>query len=156
MIEFNGLINGSAEARFEKRTKEFEVKIILCSMVVFLPTVYLLSRQLGLIKFFYFYCIMCVIVPMLTLFPYGTNKKNTYMPRKIVIDDENIICTTKTGIESKFISDVKLVRNFDEFYEIVFPMGKISTKYICQKNLLSKGTLEEFEELFAEKLVQGK
>ena len=46
------------------------------------------------------------------------------------------------------ISDAKQLRDFGEFYEIVFPFGKVSDKFICQKNLLTQGTLEEFEKLF--------
>ena len=56
------------------------------------------------------------------------------------------------------IGDAKQVRDFGEFYEIVFLFGKISDKFICQKNLLTKGTLEQFESLFNGKLqrINGK
>ena len=31
---------------------------------------------------------------------------------------------------------------------MVFPFGKVSEKFICQKSLLSEGTLEDFEKLY--------
>ena len=40
------------------------------------------------------------------------------------------------------------------WYEIVFPFGKISSNFICQKNLIFKGSLEEFEDLFNGKIVK--
>ena len=40
----------------------------------------------------------------------------------------------------------------DHFYFIKFPFGKYSDKFICQKSLLTQGTLEEFEALFEGKI----
>ena len=57
-------------------------------------------------------------------------------------------------MEYRNIEDVKCVRDFGEFYELVFPFGKISEKFICQKDLLSKGTLAEFEALFGDKILR--
>lgn len=52
------------------------------------------------------------------------------------------------------IKDVKNVYDHGEFYDLVFPFGKISGKFICQKNLLTEGTLAEFEALFDGKIVR--
>ena len=54
------------------------------------------------------------------------------------------------------ISNVIEVRDFEDYYEIVFPAIYIFSVYICQKNLLIKGTLEDFEALFEDKIVRVK
>ena len=76
------------------------------------------------------------------------------IPKKIVTDNDYIISIADKYSDSRNINDVKLVRDFGEFYEIIFPFGKISEKFICQKNLLVKGTIEEFEALFGDKIVR--
>ena len=73
-------------------------------------------------------------------------------PKKIFVQDEYIVCTADKWTEAKAVSDVKVVRDFGEFYDLVFPFGNASEKFVCQKSLLSKGTLEDFEALFEGKL----
>ena len=92
------------------------------------------------------------LLPLAALIPQA---EKSMTPKKIVVDEESIACTTDKEIVTKWISDVKQVIDHGEFYELVFPFGKISTNFICQKNLLTKGTLEEFEALFEGKITKG-
>ena len=78
-------------------------------------------------------------------------KKNAY--KKIIIDDDLITAVTDTQALTKNLSDVKQVKEYLDFYAISFRIGNISNIFICQKDLLVKGTLDEFDELFIEKLV---
>ena len=75
-------------------------------------------------------------------------------PKKIQITDETIICTADKFTDSRFISAVNKVYDYGDFYFISFVFGNISEKYVCQKNLLSKGTLDQFEKIFEPKLVK--
>ena len=76
------------------------------------------------------------------------------LPKRIYSDGESITCVGANYIESKLIGDETLVRDFGEFYELVYPFGKISDKFICQKDLLTQGTIEDFEALFKNKIVK--
>ena len=78
----------------------------------------------------------------------------TLLPKKIYVEDEYIVCVGEAYEESKFIDDVAKVIDHGEFYELVFPFGNASDKFICQKGLLTKGTLEEFEQLFSGKITR--
>jgi len=49
---------------------------------------------------------------------------------------------------------VKKVYDYGEFYFISFYFGKISCYFICQKSLLTQGTIEDFEKLFDGKIVK--
>ena len=49
---------------------------------------------------------------------------------------------------------IKGVRDFGEYYVLIFrDLGDFS-QIICQKDLLTNGTIEQFEELFDGKLVR--
>ena len=53
------------------------------------------------------------------------------------------------------INKIKQVVDYGEFYYVVFYMGMLFViGAMCQKNLLTKGTLEEFEAKFVDKLVR--
>ena len=56
--------------------------------------------------------------------------------------------------ESAAIEDVVKLVDYGEFYDLSFPFGKLNDKFVCQKSLLSKGTLEEFEALFEGKIIR--
>ena len=93
-----------------------------------------------------------MVIEIIVSLPKSKNYKMLWNPQRIVIDQDMITCTANSYVESKFIDDVKEVRVHEEFYELVFPFGKISNKFMCQKSLLTKGSLAEFEELFKDKL----
>ena len=65
-----------------------------------------------------------------------------------------IVCVADKYVESKLLSDVKQVRDFGAFYDVVFPFGKYSEKFVCQKDLLTIGTIEDFEKLFEGRIVR--
>ena len=57
---------------------------------------------------------------------------------------------TQHYVRSKYIEEY----DHGAFYEFVVPFGKVSDKFICQKSLLTKGTLGDFEKLIGEKLIK--
>ena len=70
------------------------------------------------------------------------------------IIDDNLICISDKQSESRSIGLVKTAYDYGEFYFLSFPMGKKSGNFVCQKDLLTQGTLEEFEKLFDGKIVR--
>ena len=74
-------------------------------------------------------------------------------PKEIEVVDEVIYITTKYGTRSRPINNVKKVIDTGESYFIVFYFPKIAT-CLCQKNLLVKGTLIGFEQMFCGKIRQ--
>ena len=152
MIEFNGYIDGAARKRFWHNNRVMGVKILLVAAVLIFPGIMVFGIQAQN----WLLVIMCAaavfLLPLAALIPQA---EKSMTPKKIVVDEESIACTTDKEIVTKWISDVKQVIDHGEFYELVFPFGKISTNFICQKNLLTKGTLEEFEALFEGKITKG-
>ena len=152
MIEFKGYLNGSAEKYFHKKTRQVGRNILLAGMLILLPAIMSIgirTKSWGLILA---YCSLFLIIPLLLLLPKSKKEKIAITPKRIFTEDGYIVCIADRYTESKLISEAKLLRDFGEFYEIVFPFGKVSDKFICQKELISKGTTEDFEMLFEGKI----
>ena len=152
MIEFNGYLTGAAEKYFHKRVMDFGRMLLLIGMVFMSPLIISIavwSQSWGVVAVYI--GIYFAIPPLVSIL---RSKKETaaMTPKKIFVQDEYIVCATSKWTEAKAISDAKKVRDFGEFYEIVFPIGNYSEKFICQKSLLCKGTIEEFEALFEGKI----
>ncbi len=151
MIEFDGYLTGDAEKRFWRQSRGLCLKFLLFGIIVCLPPCITVIKSN--FRYFSYLILICFLVVLIVAYLPKSKKENRSMtPKKIHIEDGYIICIADKYNESRSISDVKKVRDFGEFYELVFPFGKISEKFICQKDLLVKGSLEEFEALFPDKL----
>ena len=153
MIEFDGYITGPALKRFHRNNKVTGIKFIMASVLLVAPFVigFAIKSQNWLLVILS--CVMICIAPLSVFLPQSKKYNQSITPKNIVIDDGYITCKTEIQGETRLISDVKWVYEHDEFYEFIFPFGKISTSFICQKSLLCKGSLEEFEALFKDKLL---
>ena len=154
MIEFDGYISGNAEKYFF--IKEF-ICVVLCCLIpnlVFLLFSFLLGMKTGFWFIFKIVASMYLIIPIVCGVLLSIKKSRKKMlTKKIIIDDDLITAVTDTQALTKNLSDVKQVKEYLDFYAISFRIGNISNIFICQKDLLVKGTLDEFDELFIEKLV---
>ncbi|MBR2971777.1 MAG: hypothetical protein IKC61_02480 [Clostridia bacterium] len=163
MIEFNGKISGLAEKHMWKRGKRITLAILILGLTVLFPFVILLWRKLE--SFYGFniwvlpvmYVSLFIILPLIAwVLPKSKKEKNDLVTNKVFTDEEYIVVVLSNGHEEyKLISKAKRVNDYGDFYEIVFPLSAgISENFICQKSLLTKGTLEEFEALFEGKIVR--
>ena len=153
-MEFDGYLTGKAEKHFYRRSRILGQKIVLWTTVLLGPGVlsYTIRTQNWRIFIAFVAVFMCILL-ILTI-PRSEKSKKQITPKKIIIKDECIICIANKYTETRLTTDVKMVKDFGEYYEICFPFGKISEKYICQKNLLKKGSIQEFETLFSGKIVR--
>ena len=149
MIEFDGYLTGVAKNHFFRRWSHFVRTIIVISMAGVLCPIVLFFVNRGDWKSL---TVIAVCFAVVFLCTFLQKKDQKLLTKKIVISEETITCITDKQSESRLIFDVKTVRDYGEFYEILFPIGKVSFSFICQKSLLSKGSLEEFESLFHDKI----
>lgn len=154
MIEFDGYINGAAEKRYQRNNRVLLLKVLIFAEFMVAPSIMIwgIKREnwlmVGLVG------AALIIWPLLFLVPQGKKTRKATTPKNITIDKEFLTAKTDGDGHTKHINDVKQVVDHGEFYEIIFPFGKMSTYFICQKNLLKKGTLQQFEDLFKEKLTR--
>lgn len=154
MIEFKGYLTGASEKRFFTKSKIIGLKILIPSLLLLMPF------AIHLLYTFQFPAIACIalvaIFPIAFLIPQPKKERLSLTPKHICINDTHIVCVADKYEEIRRIDDVKRVTDRGEYYEIDFRFGKISEKFICQKDLISKGTLREFEALFSKKLTRGR
>ncbi len=152
MIEFDGYISGEAKKRFFEKERNLKQNALLLSLLLFLPSavIYTIKTEYWLTLWLY---ILAVGVILLAVrIPKSDKEKEAITPKRIYVENENIICVTNKKKESRRIADIKEVLDCKTYYEIIFSLGKLSIGFICQKDLLTQGTFEEFESLFDGKI----
>jgi len=77
-------------------------------------------------------------------------EKEKITPQRVYIDGDMIVSKSNAAVDTRNIKDVKEVRDYGEFYYFVFKA--YSYRFVCQKNLLTQGSIEEFENLFTGKI----
>ena len=153
MIEFNGYISGNAEKQFVKS----EFKLIMefywysTAGLYVLSIVYAMRTDFWLIA--QIFTCLYVLLPLCIAIVLNKKSRKKLLTKKVIIHDGLITAITDTQPLTKNISDVKQVNEYADYYKINFSFGNLSNVFICQKDLITKGTLEEFDELFADKLV---
>lgn len=160
MIEFNGYISGAAKKRFLRKWKNRALNSAGGTILAMFPVFVILSiifRDATLVAFYAVIMFAFVLLLLLIVsIPKSEKAIKAMITKRIRIDDGRIICTTDKGSEIVRISDVRVIREYDEFYEMDFSFFMMSEKFICQKNLLTQGTLEDFEKMFEDKLAEMK
>ncbi len=156
MIEFSGHLTGSAEKRYFNKSRELVQYIALGSLAIGLLNYRTLAQLAQIwppikVTMYIFYGI-CLLSPLWLRINIKNKHRLANTPHRIAIDDGYIICIADAFEEGREVSDVKRVRDFGAFYELVFSFNRASYKFICQKDLLTQGSLEEFEKLFEGKL----
>lgn len=153
MIEFSGYLTGEAKQRFVQKSRAFGMKLCLTAAVLLFPLiVWLAFRLTNWVVIPVYIFTIALLAVMFRLF--GRKIDMALVPKTIRIEEDILTCVADQYEESKMLSDVKCVYDRGAYYEIVFPFGKLSEKFICQKDLLSKGSLSEFEALFKDILVR--
>lgn len=154
MIEFNGYLTGAARKRCYNRGRALGLKIALPALLLLSPLLIYAIIHKHLIVAVVFAEIF-VLLPLLVGRPFTKKEKLATTPKRIYIEDKHIVCITDRYEEIRKLKDVKRVTDRGEYYEIDFVYGRLSSSFVCQKKLLSKGTLEKFEALFEGKLVKN-
>ena len=155
MIEFSGYLTDEAEKYYWKKSRRIGRNIMWCAMLFLSPAIIAFSVNFHYWEILIGWGAVFALIPLLCLIPKPKKEKKAFTPNKIFIEDGYIIAVGEKFEECKNIKSAKIVRDHGDFYEITFPIGNISDKFICQKSLLSTGTLEEFEKLFQGKIKRG-
>ena len=153
MIEFAGELSESNKKAINKNLTLLKfVSMIITSVIVAIPVTFLV------IKDHLIWVVAYAFIPVLLIG--GSRpipKKNEYLfcPTRILIDssrNELFVILNNNKITRHF-DDIVCVNDFGEHYKIEFKFPHKSIYFLCQKDLIVQGTLEEFEELFKDKIV---
>lgn len=160
MIEFDGPLSEKNQLdRGRKINKNNVLVLSIGSMIVLLFTIvfgllfnFLKELKTDLIVFFVIMAIVCLLI--------------FYTPKSIIlrfkVKHHIVISKNEIKLESMFkkngtwikkpISKIKKIVDYGEIYYIYFKFGDVGMAWVCQKDNLKQGTLEEFEDLFQKKL----
>lgn len=155
MIEFKGYLTGEAEKRFVKKTRA-RALIMCCVMIALaLPMIFIAGKVVFRDPAFsHILFAGCILWAIIVLMPKGKHEHLSKLPQRIYTDGDFIVCVTDERTDSRLIHDVKKVTDHGEYYELCFNYGKYSDMFICQKNLLTRGTLQGFEKMFDCKIIR--
>jgi len=154
MIVFEGEFSKAALDHFKKRSFQIGQKIVLVVILLFsLPTAYLgiqFSNKLLILA-----ALLSALIMEACLFiPKSKSEQKKITPKRITVDADHIVAIADRYSEAKLVKESNGLLDYGEYYEVSFPFGKLSEKFICQKNLLTQGTLTEFEQIFANQGIQ--
>ena len=160
MIEFDGEISGIAKKFRFKREWQLGIKILFIALTILLPFVTFLFYKLWELykvemwETLPLYCSMYVIIPLVTLVINDKKTNKDLNTQKIFTDDEYIVSVLVNGSKVyKLISDTKCVNDYDEFYELVFPLSAgISHAFIAKKTCLQKVHLKNLRHFLKARL----
>ena len=152
MIEFTGNFSGKAKKYYNKIERTLGVSIMLIASIIVSP--FWIIAFAPMVDIFFALASYCIVVAITLLAICLVPFDKKIMPKRIYTEDgEYISVVLENGIEEyKRIDEAKIVYDYGEFYAIKFYFGNKSNKFICQKDLITKGTLEEFEALFEGKI----
>ena len=87
------------------------------------------------------------------------NKHIALLPERLLIDtDERTIVSQTKGMNETFkiLDNTTKVEDHGDYYAFYFGNRVSGLGFIAQKDLITQGTIEEFEEIFEEVLVRVK
>lgn len=151
MICFKGKASKEVRSFARKKTIKvmapFNITFFLVGIIPFIVDYHFEFLKFIFALSFVSCAIMWFLLPILSL--------ETFLPQKVEIED-GFIEWFFVDIRPQMIAvdKVKRVTDRGNFYEIDFYFPSKMATCICQKDLLAEGTLEEFEDLFKDKLIR--
>lgn len=152
MIEFVGSL--SDECKKKELKRETKTKLIIFSFLAILFSIPVIIIS---IVFDWLCIIMLPAVLFGTLAGAIPPPKKAYgliFPDRVYLDGESIESKGERFCHYRSLIDVKKVIDCGEYYRIIFFFPYKNQTFICQKDLIIKGTLEDFEKLFEGKIVK--
>ena len=152
MIVFSGELSENNKKIMGKVQQKFSCigGWITAGLVAIIVTV-LIIRDSPLFALGYLLCILLVVASSV---PIKNKYRELICPNNITIDDDTLTSSTKSSSQERHIEDIKRIEDHGDHYSIVFYFPHQSPMFLCQKDLLVEGSIEEFEERFADLIVQ--
>lgn len=152
MIVFEGQISGKCKEGVLRRGARISfIGGLITSILFAIPTV-VLALKIDLIVLLFF----LVLIPFPFLAAIQPKEKYYPMifPSKVIIDTQTGRMTTQSSqfYAESSITEVVKVLDKGEWYHIY--VAHKEGRFICQKNLLTNGSLDDFEEIFKNKIIK--
>lgn len=151
MIEFYGELSAKCKKYLLK--KEAMVSLISASIVSMLFCIPIIVAIFMLHWIFIIAILVLILLVVFSAVRPLPKYYNRIFPTRITIKDETIISEGKKFCYERSVSQVKKVIDMGEWYKIEFYFPYKNLRFTCQKDLLIQGTINDFENLFEEKII---
>lgn len=156
MFEFCGEYSETSKKRYIKILNDSLFYSVLIVCVVFGVIILSIAFTYNLWVLTVMFIPIVLSLIMVKAMPYIKRERQGLLmnfPEKVIITEENIIeVEWKHHHMEKSIDDVKKIVDFGESFLMKF--YSLGGEVFCQKDLLVKGTMEEFESLFQGKIIK--
>ena len=149
MIEFQGKLSHESK-------RILKIKKIITTLIIEACYGLLLVLPLILLTIFWrkeAIAFLIIAIIFLGLEPL-TNSEICSYPYKITIDEVEMISYSDKTTICMPLTDVKRIVDRGHSYDIIFNFPKRNNSFICQKDLITQGSIEEFEQLFKDKIIR--
>ena len=153
MIVFEGKLSEQSKKALNKELSLLKlISMIIMSVIVAIPITFLVIKD-GLI-----WVVAYAFIPVLLIggsLPVPKKNEHLFCPTRILIDSSSneLSVILNNNKITRCFDDIVCVNDFGEHYKIKFKFPHKSIYFLCQKDLIVQGTLEEFETLFKDKIV---
>ncbi len=152
MIKFEGKITSEGAKKRGLRTILIAILVGGCFQVGIMAFVFFV----GLFTEFYkiLFCVASFLFLLIVII-ICFYKANASLPISIVIDEENVDGTyEEEEFTTRKTEHIKHILDYGDFYIIKFYFPNHWVDCICQKDLILEGTIEEFEQMFEDKIIR--
>lgn len=118
------------------------------------PLAFIFMYKIGVLDIFWIYPLGVAVLCLIARIALKKYNKDLLIKR-VYVEGSHIFSVSSNGTHKFKIKSIKKVTDYGEFYFIGFSKFLAVEDIVCQKNLLKKGTLEEFEALFEDKIVRA-
>ena len=153
MIEFTGQISGQCKKFILKR--QVRNQTIASAISCLLAAPFVIAMSVYIDKLFSIFFIPLFMLISFSLIKPSNKTQKTFLPIRVYIDleEEIVVRVTENNKVDLSLSSVKRIEDYGDWYYFVFNYDSRDPYFICQKELLSLGTIEEFERLFEGKII---
>jgi len=161
MVEFNGQISERNQLNRMKKIRKREIVVFLSGIIF----IWIVTVSFGLIfgdlQSVFVELIVCTIIMLACIIliektPEKVALRIKLSPHIIITETDLSLELWKNGEKTwrkRNLTQVKKVLDCGEVYYIIFKFGDITNAWICQKDNVVSGTIEEFERIFRSKIV---
>ena len=146
MIKFSGELSSKCKKfaiNKEKNNAFIGALVAIAPLIVFFTIISLTWEPI-----FALFVPVCI----LAIFMGGAKpKEKSYgliLPHTIEIDDDLLVAHGERFCETREYSQIKKIIDMGEWYDIYFYFPHKSSRFICEKQLIVEGSIEEFENQF--------
>lgn len=153
MIEFKGELTGRSKNYLLRKQIKLQLIVAIPISVVLCVLVFMLA-----LYFKENIVLLALLVPFSLVIGSSVTpsrgSQKVFMPKRVYIDmeDGTVVQECEKAERFHMIKSVEAVMDYGEWYYLVFQFEDRDPYFICQKSLLTQGTLEEFEALFEGKI----